>query len=91
MNQRCNNSNDKKYGKLNEDGSFSIANINTFLYDVKIKGENIEFHSDPPEVFQLFFDTEKFSKPASPAAGIAAMSSGSLEERIEQYNIRSEN
>lgn len=38
-----------------------IKNINRLLYDITVKGENIELNSETPEVFKLFFNTTKFS------------------------------
>lgn len=74
----------KKFVKLKDPSNFVIKDINTFLYDVKVKGENISFHSDPPPVFQLFFDAEKFSKPA-PSGAVALVAGTSFEDEAARY------
>lgn len=35
--------------------TFTIKNVNTFIYDVSINGEVVDLHSEPPAAFTLFF------------------------------------
>lgn len=59
-----------------KNGDFStlqIKNINTLIYEVDVKSENVEFNVTPPPVFELFFDTEKFAQPEAVPAAVAAV------------------
>lgn len=47
--------------------TFTIVNVNTFIYDVSINGESVSMHSEPPEAFKLFFHASSLSVESTPA------------------------
>lgn len=82
----------KKASELNfveykKPATFKIENINTLLYDITIKGENIELNSETPSVFKLFFNTEKFSadKNDEKADTVTKTFAKGAKENIEGY------
>lgn len=45
--------------------SFTVKNVNTFLYEVSVNGETVALNSDPPQAFQVFFNAVSFAGDAA--------------------------
>jgi hypothetical protein len=82
----------QNFVKYKSTSVFKIIDVNKFLYDITVKGENMELHSELPEVFKLFFDVSKFSSTeideakAAPAPPGVAAAAATLPPNVISFN-----